>query len=88
MARLSALADESSARLRAIAPLIPLGLRRSIRPGPIEDKVWCLILDNNAVAAKVRQLLPSLVSHLHTKGWEVTSIRLKVQTTSAATNQL
>jgi ethanolamine ammonia-lyase small subunit len=38
-----------------------------------------LLLDNNAVAAKVRQLLPSLEAHLRSKGWEITSIRLKVQ---------
>jgi hypothetical protein len=43
--------------------------------------VWCLILDNNAAAAKIRQLLPALQSHLRVKGWEVNSIRLKVQIT-------
>jgi ethanolamine ammonia-lyase small subunit len=37
------------------------------------------LLDNVAVAAKIRQLLPALEAHLRSKGWEVNSIRLKVQ---------
>ena len=80
LARLSGLAMESSARLKSIEQLIPASLRKAVRAGPIEGAVWCLILDNNAVAAKIRQLLPSLESHLRTKGWEVNAIRLKVQT--------
>ena len=80
LARLTELAMESSARLKAIEILIPAALRKAVRAGPIEGPVWCLILDNNAIAAKIRQLLPSLESHLRTKGWEVSAIRLKVQT--------
>ncbi|MES2950607.1 MAG: hypothetical protein V4858_18905 [Pseudomonadota bacterium] len=79
LARLTGLALESSARLKAIETLIPASLRTAVRAGPIEGSVWCLILDNNAIAAKIRQLLPALESHLRTKGWEVNSIRLKVQ---------
>lgn len=80
LARLTGLAVESSARLKSIEPLIPTSLRKAVQAGPIEGSVWCLILDNNAVAAKIRQLLPSLESHLRTKGWEVNAIRLKIQT--------
>lgn len=79
LARLTGLAMESSARLKSIEPLIPAALRKAVRAGPIEGTVWCLILDNNAVASKIRQLLPSLESHLRTKGWEISVIRLKVQ---------
>jgi hypothetical protein len=78
-ARLTGLVAESTARLQAIELLIPAALRSAVRAGPIEGTVWCLILDNNAVAAKIRQLLPALESHLRTKGWEVSVIRLKVQ---------
>lgn len=81
LARLTELTRDSVARLKAIEPLIPLSLRQAIQAGPIEGPVWCLILDNNAVAAKLRQFLPMLESHLRVKGWEVTSIRLKVQIT-------
>ena len=79
LARLTALSDESVARLRSIEPLIPAPLRAAVKAGPIEGAVWCLILDTNAAAAKIRQLLPAFESHLRSKGWEVTSIRLKVQ---------
>lgn len=81
LARLSDLATDSTARLKAISPLIPLTLRKAIQPGPIDGTQWCLIVDNSAVAAKIRQLLPALESHLRSKGWEVTAIRLKVQMT-------
>ena len=80
LARLAALATDSGARLKAIEPLIPAALRARVKPGPIDGTQWCLILENNAVAAKIRQLLPSLEAHLRTEGWEVTAIRLKVQT--------
>ena len=80
LARLTALSNESAARLQAIQSLIPAALRPLIKAGPIEGAQWCLLLDNNAVAAKLRQLLPALTAHLRTNGWEVTAIRLKVQT--------
>lgn len=80
LARLTTLAMESSARLKSVQSLIPESLRKAVRAGPIEDDVWCLILDNNAIAAKIRQLLPSFESHLRAKGWAVSAIRLKVQT--------
>lgn len=80
LARLSALSRESSARLQAIEPLIPPALRGALTAGPIDGSSWCLIVANNAAAAKLRQLLPALQAHLRTRGWEVTSIRLKVQT--------
>ena len=79
LARLTELSSDSLARLKAIQPLIPAALQASIKAGPIDGPVWCLILDNNATAAKIRQLLPSIESLLRSKGWEVNSIRLKVQ---------
>ena len=80
LARLSDLALDSSARLEAVETLLPVAIRTSIKPGPIDGTEWCLILSNSAVAAKVRQLLPALQSLLNSKGWKVNSIRLKVQT--------
>jgi hypothetical protein len=79
LAKLSGLVSESVARLKAIEALIPVNLRASIKPGPIDGTTWCLIVNNNASAAKIRQLLPALQAHLRVKGWEVTAIRLKVQ---------
>jgi hypothetical protein len=73
------LAEESTARLSAVLPLIPTTLQPSIQAGPIEGSSWCLILNNAAAAGKLRQLLPSLEAHLRVKGWEVSAIRLKIQ---------
>ena len=81
LARLTELTRDSVARLKAVEFLIPVSLRPAIQAGPIEGPVWCLILDNNAAAAKIRQIVPALASHLRVKGWEVNSIRLKVQIT-------
>jgi hypothetical protein len=79
LARLASLARESAQRLEAIAPLLPTGLLACIKPGPIEGPAWCLLVDGNAAAAKLRQVLPVLLNSLRERGWEVTSIRVKVQ---------
>lgn len=79
LARLAALTQDSSNRLKAIQPLIPPLLRNSLQAGPIDGNCWCLIVKSNAAAAKVRQLLPAIAAHLRTKGWDVASIRIKVQ---------
>lgn len=71
-------ARDANARMKAIEPLLPPGLRNSVQPGPIEGSSWCLIIKNNAAASKVRYLLPSLEAHLRTKGWDVERIQLKV----------
>jgi hypothetical protein len=80
LAKLIELNGASVEMLKAIAPLIPSALRTAIKAGPIEGSMWCLIIDNNAAAAKIRQLSPSLEAHLRSKGWDVNSIRIKVQT--------
>ena len=77
--QLCELASESNQRLKSIEALLPPSLRASVHPGPIDGPVWCLLLDNNAAAAKLKQLLPALQAHLRSKGWEVNAIRLKVQ---------
>jgi hypothetical protein len=79
LARLAQLARESGERLKAVEPLIPASLRPAVRPGPIDGAAWCLLVESSAAAAKLRQILPALIAHLCEGGWEVTSIRLKVQ---------
>ncbi|MDD2547093.1 MAG: hypothetical protein PHI55_12560 [Burkholderiaceae bacterium] len=79
LAKLAELTRESSARLKAIELLIPAGLRTTIKAGPIDGSSWCLLVPNNATSAKIRQLLPALEAHLRSKGWDVRSIRLKIQ---------
>lgn len=79
LARLSELSRDSVARLKAVEPMIPAVLRSSVTAGPIDGSNWCLIVNNNAAAAKLRQLVPAMQAHLRTKGWQVNAIRLKVQ---------
>ncbi|QNP49717.1 hypothetical protein [Diaphorobacter aerolatus] len=79
LAHLAQLTRDSSARLAAIQPLIPPGMRATIQAGPIEGSTWCLLVKGNAAASKLRQLLPSFEAHLRTKGWDVQLIRIKIQ---------
>jgi hypothetical protein len=79
LARLIELTKDSSERLKSIEALIPAPLRSGIKAGPIEGSQWCLILENSAIAAKLRQILPALAAHLRSNGWDVQTIRLRVQ---------
>lgn len=95
MARLQALARDSSLYLTEVLPLIPTNLRLAVKAGPIEPAAstpeantpgkvsWCVIASNNASASKLRQLLPTLLQHLQTAGHPVASIRLSVEKSSA-----
>ena len=82
LAHLSAIAQDTQNRLKAIAPLLPVSLRTLIQSGGVEDDAWCLLVPNSAVAAKLRQTLPALCAHLRTKGWNVNTIRVKVKSHS------
>jgi hypothetical protein len=78
LAQLTSLMQESSRRLRALDALLPPNLRAAIQAGPIEGSDWCLLVKSNSAAAKLRQMLPSLQTHLQHKGHDVQTIRLKV----------
>ena len=79
LARLAKLARESQERLRIIEPLIPEALRSAVEAGPIDNDQWCLLVQGNASAAKIRQLMPLLQNRLIQNGYTVTSIRLKIR---------
>lgn len=72
-------AERSRQCLAWVEPLIPAGLRRSVRHGPLQDGQWCLLAANSATAAKLRQLVPALASALRSRGEQVSAIRVKVQ---------
>ena len=82
LAHLSAIAQDTQNRLKAIAPLLPASLRPLVQSGGVEDDAWCLLVPNSAVAAKLRQTLPALCAHLRSKGWNVNTIRVKVKSHS------
>jgi hypothetical protein len=79
LVRLLARVQASQARLEAVADAIPAALRPHVRSGPLDDDGWTILAANAAVAAKLRHLVPLLAQMLHEKGWEATSIRVRVQ---------
>ncbi|WP_443083505.1 hypothetical protein [Variovorax sp. SRS16] len=79
LASLAARARDASERLRAVEDLIPPEMRSALKAGPAEGNVWCVLVTGSAAAAKLRQLAPSLQSRLKARGWDVETIRIKVQ---------
>jgi len=79
LAGLAARVLDTQQRLRALDDLIPVELRCAVAAGPAEGDVWCLLVNGSAAAAKLRQLAPALVARLQSRGWAVTSLRLKVR---------
>jgi len=45
---------------------------------PAEADVWCMLVNGSAAAAKLRQLAPMLQARLKSRGWDVSTIRIKV----------
>jgi len=83
LANLLARVRASQARLDALADVLPGLLRQHLRAGPLDDDGWTLLAANSAVASKLRHLIPTLEEALVAKGWQATSIRVKVQSTLA-----
>jgi hypothetical protein len=83
LASLLARVRASQARLDALADVLPGLLRQHLRAGPLDDDGWTILAANSAVASKLRHLLPTLAETLVAKGWQATSIRVKVQSTLA-----
>lgn len=79
LAKLTEISRDSENRLASIQALVPPALRSLLKAGPVDNNEWCLIIENNAAASKIRQLIPSLEAQLRVKGWPATSIRLKVR---------
>jgi hypothetical protein len=79
LARLRELMRDSNERFDAIRTTLPATLAAHVRPGPVDDTGWSLLAANASVAAKLRQLQPRLEEALRARGWQVSSIRVKVQ---------
>lgn len=78
LSRLAQRVDQSNAMLRSVQGLIPPALRAHIRPGPLEEQDWCLMVTHSAAAAKLRQLVPLLRTRLQQEGWQVLTVRVKI----------
>lgn len=70
---------ESQGRHAAIEPALPAALRRSVRPGPVDEQGWTLLAANAAVAAKLRHLMPLIEQRLLDEGWPPLPLRVKIQ---------
>jgi hypothetical protein len=62
-----------------VRSVVPAALAAHLKPGPIDEEGWTLLVANAAVASKLRQLLPRLEDALRARGMQVKSIRLRIQ---------
>ncbi len=79
LARLQHLLKESQARLAVVRSVVPSALGAHLKPGPLDEDGWTLLVANAAVASKLRQLLPRIQDALRARGMQVTAIRIRVQ---------
>ncbi len=68
--------------------IVPENLLPYTQAGNIQHKRLTVYADNGAVAAKIKLLLPTLLSKLQKQGVEVTSIRVQVQVQSIASKPI
>ena len=78
LANLARRLQASNDRLRAIAPLLPPAMRAHVQAGPIDDEAWVLLAANQAVSAKLRQMLPALQARLLQQGWAGPAITVRL----------
>jgi hypothetical protein len=45
----------------------------------VDGDCWTLLAAHNPAAAKLRQMLPALLQRLQDRGWQGTSIKVRVQ---------
>lgn len=70
---------DSRTRFDAVFSCLPAALTPFVSAGPVDDLGWTLLARNASVAAKLRQLQPRLEATLRQRGWQVTAIRIHVQ---------
>jgi len=63
----------------ALAEVLPANLATSASVALVKAGELILVTDNGAVAAKLRQMAPRILSSLREQGYEITGIRLQVQ---------
>ncbi|MDX9950584.1 MAG: DciA family protein [Methylophilaceae bacterium] len=83
LAQLSDKARSLSATRNLWDAVIPEALKPYTEAGDVDHKRLTVYAGNAAAAAKIKLLLPSLLTKLQKHGLEVTSIRVRVQVQSA-----
>lgn len=79
---LNARSIETQAAQKIWAAIAPDNLAQFSHASSIKNKQFTIFADNNAVAAKIKLFIPSLLIKLEKQGCEVTSILVKVQVKS------
>lgn len=69
---------DSKTRFDAVRSCFPPAMLGNIKPGPVDDAGWSLLVANAALAAKLRQFIPRLEEALKRQGLPVGEIRIKV----------
>jgi len=64
---------------RALAEVLPHNLAAFATVASVNAAEMILFADNGAVAAKLRQMTPRILTSLRDRGYEITGIRLQVQ---------
>lgn len=80
---LKARANETQAAQAIWAAIAPANLAQVSHASSIKNNQFTVFADNNAVAAKIKLFIPSLLIKLENQGCEVTAIRVKVQVKSS-----
>jgi hypothetical protein len=63
---------------QACTGVLPPALQQAVQLGPVDEATWVLFVPNNAVAAKLRQMLPTLLQRAQHIDSSLTAIRVKV----------
>lgn len=66
--------------------LLPAQLAQHCSVGRIKDGRLTVVTENGAIAAKLKQISPSLLHKLQQRGWEVTAFQILVQAQNTAIN--
>jgi hypothetical protein len=69
---------ESERRWALVAAELPAELAAAARPGPLDDKVWKILAEHAAAAAKLRQHVPLIERVLEQQGCAAVAVRIKV----------
>ncbi len=80
---LTAHSKEAQAAQKIWLTIVPANLAQLSHASSIKNQQLNLYASNNAVAAKIKLCIPSLLIQLEKQGCEVTAIRVKVQVKSS-----
>ncbi len=78
LSKLADKANELTSIQKIWNEIVPAPLRPHAQAGNIQHKRLTVHADNGAIAAKIKLLLPSLLTKLQKQGLEITSIRVQV----------